>query len=609
MKKLMTGNEAIARGLYEAGVHFASAYPGTPSTEVLENVANYDEIYSEWAPNEKVAYEAVYGASLAGARSFAAMKHVGLNVAADPFFTSAYVGVNGGLVVLTADEPGQFSSQNEQDNRNYAKAAKVPMFEPSNSQECKDMLKDAYKISEEYDFPVLYRTTTRVNHSKGLVDLEDRAEVELRDYKPNVEKTMAVPATSRLHKIKLQKNMEKLLDYSNDCKWNYIEDNNSKIGFVCSGVSYQYAKEAYGDEASYLKVGFSNPLPDGLFKEFDQLVDTIYVIEENDPYIEERLKVIGIDCIGKELFPENGEMLPNIIKEAIETGKKPIQSVGVPRGTEDKEVEEAVIDRAPTLCAGCPHRGILYSVGNFAKKKKNIMLSGDIGCYSLAYTKPYNAIHSNICMGDSFSMGHGASKVFEMKDKENPGRVISILGDSTFFHTGINSLIEVIYNKSNTINIILDNRTTGMTGQQENPGTGKTLQQEVSNVIELEPLVKDLGFKNVVTINPNKLDEVEKTLNWAYDLNEPVVIITRWPCALKKQSEMDKEEFKDSFTDTYAVDHDKCIGCKKCTRTGCPAISFDTENKKSNIDSVKCIGCSVCAQVCPVDAISLLKGE
>lgn len=595
MKELMTGNEALARGVYEAGVRFAAAYPGTPSTEILENLAEYpkEHIHAEWCPNEKVALEVIIGASYAGVRSFAAMKHVGLNVAADPLFTFAYTGVNGGSVIVTADEPGQFSSQNEQDNRNYAKAAKVPMFEPADSQEAKDMVMEAFEISEKYNVPVLLRPTTRVCHSKGLVELGERQNIEIKPYVKDIKKRIAVPANARFMKIALQENFKKMEEYSNNCKWNFMEMNDTKIGVIASGDCYLYAKEVFGDTASYLKVGFSNPLPDKLITEFAKKVDKLYVIEENDPYLEERVRILGFDCFGKNLFPENGEMLPEVIREVV-FGEK-IEK--------DPEVEQMIIPRAPTLCAGCPHRGFFYELG----KRKNVVVSGDIGCYTLAFGEPYNAMDWNTCMGASISMGHGAQMVFNMKEGDEKKRVVSVLGDSTFFHSGITSIINTLYNNSNAVNVILDNRITAMTGQQQNPGTGLTAQGDDAIAINIPEFVKSLGFKNVRVVNPNMLDEVKEALDWALALDEPSVIITRWPCALKKQSEMDQEEFVGAFKSQYWVDESVCIGCKKCTKTGCPAVVFQNEKKKSSIDLTKCVGCSVCAQVCPVKAIKKVE--
>lgn len=593
MKKLMTGNEAIARGAWEAGVRFASAYPGTPSTEILENVAEYKEdILAEWATNEKVAVEAVIGASYAGARAMASMKHVGLNVAADPFFTNAYTGVNGGIVIITADEPGMHSSQNEQDNRNYARAAKVPMLEPSDSQEAKDMIKEAFNISEKYDSPVIFRLTTRLCHSKGIVECCDRENVELKEYVKDIKKRVPVPAFTVGMRDKVEERLNKLKEYSNNTPLNYIELHDTKIGVVASGCCYRFAKEVFGDNASYLKLGFTNPYPKALMKEFASKVDKIYVIEENDAIIENELKILGIECDGKNVFPYQGEMTPDVIRKSL---------YGRTHETIDYD-RNKVVSRPPTLCAGCPHRGFMLELG----KRKNTVISGDIGCYSLSFAEPYNAMDFSVCMGASISMGHGAQQVFNMK-KDNKTRVVSVLGDSTFFHTGINSLLDVAYNKSNTINVILDNRITGMTGHQQNPGTGYTLQGLETGFIDIEALVKACGLKNVRVIDPNNLQEVKDTLDWAYSLDEASVIITRWPCVLKKFSKEDKEEFADAFQSKCSVNSEKCVGCKMCLKSGCPAVSFDKTEKKAKIDATSCVGCEVCLQMCPVKAIGKVE--
>ena len=586
MKLLMTGNEAIARGAYEAGVRFASAYPGTPSTEILENVATYKEdIVAEWATNEKVALEAAIGGSIAGARTMASMKHVGVNVAADPLFTFSYTGVNGGMVLITADEPGMHSSQNEQDNRNYAKFAKIAMFEPSTSQEAKDMLKEAFEISEKYDTPVLFRVTTRLCHSKGIVECSDRVEVPIKEYIKNPKKNLTVPAHARVRRVEIDDRMSKLLEYSNNTHLNNYEINDTKIGIVASGMCYTYAKEVFKDDASYMKLGFTNPLPMEKIKEFASKVDNVYVIEENDPFIEEQLKANNIKCHGKDIFPSYGELTPDVIRKSV-FGKT-------------NDTIDLVVNRPPGLCAGCPHRGFFYELG----KRKNVMVTGDIGCYTLGFAPPYNAMDTTICMGASLSSGHGAQKVFNMKEN-NKMRVVGVLGDSTFFHTGINSLLDVVYNKGNSISVILDNRITGMTGHQQNPGTGYTLQGDVTSEVNIEELVKACGVKHIRTINPNNLSQVKETLDWAFNLEEPSAIITRWPCALKKFSRQDIEEFNNPFTFKCSIDTDKCIGCKLCMKTGCPAISFKSEEKLVCIDKNQCLGCEVCSQVCPKDAIS-----
>ena len=590
MKLLMTGNEAIARGAYEAGVRFASAYPGTPSTEILENVATYKgDIVAEWATNEKVALEAAIGGSLAGARSMASMKHVGVNVAADPLFTFSYTGVNGGMVLISADEPGMHSSQNEQDNRNYAKFAKIAMFEPSTSQEAKDMFKEAFEVSEKFDTPVLFRVTTRLCHSKGIVKCSDRVDVPIKEYVKNPQKNLTVPAHARVRRIELEDRMSKLLEYSNNTPLNSYEINDTKIGIVASGMCYTYAKEVFGDDASYMKLGFTNPMPIDKIKEFASKVDKIYVIEENDEFIEEQLKANNIECHGKDVFPSYGEMTPDVIRKSV---------FGKMNDTIEYN-KDLVVNRPPGLCAGCPHRGFFYELG----KRKNVMVTGDIGCYTLGFAPPYNAMDTVVCMGASLSAGHGAQKVFNMKEDNNM-RVVGVLGDSTFFHTGVNSLLDVVYNNGNSISVILDNRITGMTGHQQNPGTGYTLQGDITNEVDIEALVKACGVKHIKTINPNDLSQVKETLDWAFELDEPSVIITRWPCVLKKFSKQDIEEFNNPFTSKCSVDSDKCIGCKLCMRTGCPAISFKSEQNTVLIDKNQCVGCEVCSQVCPKDAIS-----
>lgn len=587
MKKLMTGDEAIARGAYEAGVSYASAYPGTPSTEILENLSTYKEIYAEWAPNEKVAMESAIGASVAGLRSIVSMKHVGMNVAADPMFTWAYMGVNGGNVIVTADEPGMFSSQNEQDNRNYAKAAKIAMMEPSDSQECIDMVKAAYDLGEEFDTPFIIRMTTRVCHSKSIVELTDRAEQQPKIWEKNPAKYVCLPAIARKLRVNLEKRMEKLAAYSETTPFNRMEMGDTRVGVIASGICYYYAKEVFGEEASYLKLGFTNPLPAGLIKDFCSKVDKVYILEENDPYIEEFVKQQGCACIGKELFPSYGELTPDVIRACI-TGKE----------NQVMDFDHSkLIGRAPSFCAGCPHRGLFYRLG----KRKDIMISGDIGCYTLAAAKPYSAMDSTVCMGASISLGHGAQRAFNMEGVNR--RVVTVLGDSTFFHTGINSLINTVYNKSNTVNIILDNRITGMTGHQNNPGTGYTAKGEETTLIRIEDLMRAIGMKHVYVINPNNLQEVDDTLDKCLALDEPSVIITRWPCALKKFSKEDKAEFDSLFVTKNKVDEEKCVGCRLCLKAGCPAMSYDRKSKKVHINKAQCVGCDVCTQVCPKAAI------
>lgn len=589
MKQLMTGNEAIARGAYEAGLDYASAYPGTPSTEILEYLQEYKEIRAEWATNEKVAMETAIGASIAGGRSMAAMKMVGVNVAADPLFTYAYMGVNGGFMFVSADDPGMFSSQNEQDNRRYAKFAKIAMLEPSDPQDCKDMAKASFDISEKYNTTVMIRTTTRINHGQSLVELGDREEVPLKYYdrKMGQSRFDAVPALSKKLRVELEERLASLQEYSENSEFNYEVWNDSKIGVITSGVSYTYAREVFGDTVNYLKLGFTYPLPNKKMKAFADKVEKLYVIEELEPYIEEELKIMGIECIGKELLPSIGELSTTIIKEKILEEKEEL--------IEYKQ--EKLVPRPPTLCAGCPHRGFFYELG----KIKNIIITSDIGCYGLSGSAPLNAKDTCICMGGGVGTGHGAQYILNKKNEG--GRAVAIMGDSTFFHTGMNGVANALYNKSNEIICILDNRTTAMTGHQDNPGTGFVAHGEPTEIIDIETVVRAFGIKNTKTINPHDLTEVKETLKWAMDLEGLSVIITKYPCALKKYSDADIEEFG-PLTGKYYVDEEVCIGCKICIKTGCPAIHFKVDEKKSSIKLNQCVGCSVCSQVCPVDAIN-----
>ncbi len=592
MKKLLTGNEAIARGAWEAGVQYATAYPGTPSTEILENLATYSDVISEWAPNEKTAMESAAGASFTGIRTLCAMKHVGMNVASDPMLSFAYIGVNGGCVIITADEPGMHSSQNEQDNRHYARLGKMPLFEPSDSQEAKDMVATAFEISETYDVPVIIRLTTRVCHSKSVVECKDRQAVINRPYIKNTMGRTVVPAAAKVNQQKLIKNMKALEKTVDDSKWNYIEDNGSKIGVIGSGVAYYYGKEVFAKTASYLKIGFSHPMPMGLIKAFADKVETLYVLEENDPIMETEIRAAGIPCIGKEIIPEYGELTPERLRGAI-FGKSL-------KHYEDIDPQNA-LPRPPSLCAGCPHRGVFYTLG----KRKDLMIFSDIGCYSLGMSPPYNATDAMICMGASISGGHGVAKALQLKGQEAESlHVVSIIGDSTFFHSGMTSLLDVVYNGSTTTTFILDNRITGMTGHQENPGSGYDLMGNPTPYIDLENLVRSLGIQHIKTVDPNDLKGVEQALEWGIQLGEPSVIITKWPCALKKFSVEDKEAFPDAFMEKCYVDTSICIGCKKCLKSGCPALAFSSVVEgKSNILKDTCLGCRVCLQICPVDAI------
>lgn len=586
MKKLLTGNEAIARGAYEAGVTLASAYPGTPSTEILENVSNYKEIYSEWAPNEKVALEVAIGASIAGARSLAAMKHVGVNVAADPLFTFTYTGVNGGCVLVSADDPGMHSSQNEQDNRYYAKFAKIPMLEPSDSQEAKDYTKLAYEISEQFDVPMLLRVTTRICHSKGIVEESDRKEVGIKEYKKNIAKYVATPANGRKLHVILEEKLKALEEYSNNTPINKFEWNNKDIGIITAGVAYQYAKEVFGENASYLKLGFTFPLPKEKMREFASQVKKLYVIEELEPYMEEEIKAMGIEVIGKDLIPRTGELNPDILAEVLLGEKREKLEVN----------EEKVVARPPIMCAGCPHRGIFYMLS----KKKNVVVTGDIGCYTLGSAPPLESMDTCICMGASISAGHGFSKACEVNGRKT--KVFGVIGDSTFFHSGVTSLLDIVYNRGTAATIILDNRITGMTGHQHNPGSGYTLSGDITENIDIAKLCEAMGIKHIEVINPLDLKESEAAINKAIETDEPMVIITKWPCVLKKPDENEVKEYGLDKLVKCTVDRDLCKKCKLCLKAGCPAVSFEA-GVGSIIDETMCVGCDVCLQICPFNAI------
>ena len=588
MKVIMSGNEAIARGAYEGGARFASAYPGTPSTEILENMPQYgDAVYSEWAPNEKVATEAAIGASIAGVRSFCAMKHVGLNVAADPIYPFAYTGVTGGFVIVVADDPGQHSSQNEQDNRNTAKSARLLMLEPSDSQEAHDFMKAAFEISERFDMPVMMHVTTRVCHSKGIVELGERVEAEVPDYEPKIRKYVTAPANAKVLRATLEERVKAARQFSCDCEFNKVEMNDTKIGVITSGVAYQYARETFGDNASYLKLGMTFPMPTCLIRDFCSKVDKVYIVEEMDPYIEEHVKMLGIECTGKDVVPRFDELNTDIVRKAF---------LGVEPETYTSDMKTVV--RPPALCAGCPHRGLFYCLS----KRKDLMITGDIGCYTLGSAAPLNAIHTTICMGASLSQGHGAS--IALKDAGKTNKVVSVIGDSTFFHTGVNSLMDAVYNGGHNLSIILDNRITGMTGHQQNPGTGYTLMGKEAPEVDIPALCRSIGVKpeNIITVNPNHLDEVNAALDELLPKDEPTVLITRWPCVLKKFSRQDLDEFPTLHKTQCVIDQDKCKNCKVCVKTtGCPGL-INTKDKVV-IDTTSCNGCTVCKQVCPFKAI------
>lgn len=601
MKKLMLGNAAVARGAYEAGVRVISSYPGTPSTEITESMTQYEEVYCEWAPNEKVACEVAIGASFAGARSMSCMKHVGLNVMADPVFTVSYTGVNGGLVLCVADDQGMHSSQNEQDSRHYAKAAKIMMLEPSDSAECKEFTKLAYSLSEEYDTPVFIRLSTRVSHSQSLVELQDPEEVPLKDYVKNVDKNVMMPGMARRRHVIVEDRMEKLSEYAETTPLNVVEMNDrpaieaadgapvsgapadapgiaapgQRIGVIASGITYEYAKEALGDRASYLKLGMVYPLPEKKIKEFASQVDKVYVIEELDPYLEEFCRSIGVEVTGKEIFTLLGEYTPEMIRGAI-LGQSP-----APR----KEADETIPVRPPVMCAGCPHRGMFYVLS-----KLKLTVTGDIGCYTLGTYAPLAAMDTTVCMGASVSMNHGMSKA---RGPEFSKNLVAVIGDSTFIHSGITGLIDIVYNKGNNTVIILDNSITGMTGHQENPTTGKTIRGEATKQVDLEALAHAIGIDHVVIADPFDLKNFEKVVKEEVARDEPSVIISQRPCALLKYVK---------YNGIARVNNDKCRSCGLCMKLGCPAITTG-EDGKAVIYETQCNGCGLCLNVCPFGAI------
>jgi indolepyruvate ferredoxin oxidoreductase alpha subunit len=572
MNKLMLGNEAFARGLYEGGCKLISSYPGTPSTEITEFGAKYQEVYAEWAPNEKVAMETAIGASIAGARAFCGMKHVGLNVAADPLYTVSYTGVTGGLVIAVADDPGMHSSQNEQDSRHHAIASKVPMLEPSDSGECRDFVKTAFELSEKYDAPFIVRLSTRVAHSQSSVELHDRVEKDLIPYEKNPAKYAMVPAFARKRHVVVEERTKKLIELAEKCEFNKTELNDSKVGVITSGIAYQYAREALGDSVSYLKLGMVNPLPEKLIKDFAAKFDKVYVIEELDDIIETHCKKMGLEVIGKELFGFIGELSQAIIADKI-LGKK----------NDFTEFSEPVPVRPPVMCAGCPHRGLFYSLA-----KNNIIVSGDIGCYSLGSAAPLNSIDSIVCMGASISALHGMNKV----DPEQEKKRVAVIGDSTFIHSGITSLINISYNATNSTVIILDNSITGMTGHQQNPTTGMNLKGDPATKVSLEELCKAIGIERVRVVDPYNMAETEKAILEELAVEAPSVIISRRPCALLKYVQ---------HKPALKVDNDKCRSCKQCLKIGCPAISM--KDGKACIEPTQCVGCGICKEMCHFDAI------
>ena len=578
MKEIMLGNKALARGLYEAGVCVASSYPGTPSTETTEEAAGYDEIYCEWAPNEKVALETAFGASLAGKRSYCAMKHVGLNVAADPLFTIAYTGVNAGLVINVADDPGMHSSQNEQDSRHYAIAAKIPMLEPSDSQEALDFAKRAYEISEQFDTPVLLKMCTRVAHSQSIVELHDRVELPVKTYEKNPSKYIMTPANAKRRHPFVEERTKKLIEYAETCDLNRVEMADTKVGIITSSTSYQYVKEVYGDSVSVLKIGLINPLPVKLIKDFAAKVEKLVVIEELDPIIETHCKVLGLTVTGKDVFPMIDEFSQGLIASKMGLEEKPSCT----------PIENLPV-RPPVMCAGCPHRGMYYALS-----KNKITVLGDIGCYTLGSAQPLNAVDTTECMGASVSSIHGFNKAL---GKESEGRTVAVIGDSTFMHSGMTGLANIAYNQTNSTVLILDNSITGMTGHQQNPTTGYNIKGDPAGKINLEALCRAMGIENVRVVDPYNISECETAVKEELAKEAPSVIISRRPCALLKQVK---------HNPPIKVNTDKCKSCKSCMKIGCPAISM--KNGKAHVDPTLCVGCNVCTQLCHFEAFETQEG-
>ena len=574
MKKLLIGNAAVARGAYEAGCSVVSSYPGTPSTEITESMVEYKEVNVEWAPNEKVAAEVSIGASMAGARAMSCMKHVGLNVMADPLFTVSYIGVNGGLVFCVADDPGMHSSQNEQDSRHYAKASKVLMLEPSDSSECKNYTKEAFALSEKFDTPVILRLSTRVSHSQSLVELEEKEDYKLKDYNKDIAKNVMMPGNAIKKHVVVEKRHLDEIEFANTTELNSIESNNKKIGVITAGIAYVYSKEALGDKVDYLKLGVVNPLPTKKIIDFCKNHDKVYIIEELDPFIEEHVRALGVTNVyGKELFTLLGEYTPKMIKKAVLNEE----------GPEYNEIKETIPMRPPVMCPGCPHRGTFYVL-----KKLGLTVSGDIGCYTLGAVAPLQSVDSTICMGASVSAGFGMAKA---RGKEFNKKLVSVIGDSTFIHSGITGLIDIVYNKGANTIIILDNSITGMTGHQQNPTTGKTIRMEDTIQVNLIKLAESVGVKRIVVADPFDVKNFEKVVKAEVEADEVSVIIAQRPCALLKGVKyIGKCEVSD-----------KCKKCKQCMKLGCPAISLVDGNIV--IDKNQCNGCGLCVNVCPFDAI------
>ena len=573
MKKLMLGNAAVARGLYEAGCGLISSYPGTPSTEITEQAAQYDEIYCEWAPNEKVAMEVAFGAALAGKRSACVMKHVGVNVAADPLFTIAYTGVNAGMVICVADDPGMHSSQNEQDSRHYAVSAKLPMLEPADSEEARAFAKRAFQLSEEYDTPVFLKLCTRIAHSQSIVELGEREEVPAKPYEKNSAKYVMVPGNARPRHPIVEERTQRLTAYAETTDLNREELGTDRtLGIITSSTCYQYAREVFGPHASILKLGLVNPLPREKILAFAAKVDQVLVLEELDPVIETHCRNLGLTVLGKDRLPMVGEFSQGLVAQKIRDTARPWM-----------ELEENIPPRPPVLCAGCPHRGLFYTL---AKHKVTVL--GDIGCYTLAAYEPLYAIETCECMGASVSSIHGFNKAL---GQDSEGKTVAVLGDSTFMHSGMTGLANIAYNQSNSTVIILDNSTTGMTGHQQNPTTGKNLRGDPAGKIDLETLCRAMGIRRVRVVDPYDLKATEEVVTEELAAPEPSVIITRRPCVLLRSVEKHPP---------YQVEPDKCKGCKMCMRIGCPAISW--KDKKAVIDPTQCVGCGVCEQLCKFDA-------
>ena len=574
MKELMLGNKAVARGLYEAGCQFISSYPGTPSTEVTEEAAKFPEIYCEWAPNEKVALEAAFGASLAGKRSFCGMKHVGLNVAADPLYTMSYTGVNAGLVIVVADDPGMHSSQNEQDSRHHAMASKVPMLEPSDSAEGLDFAKLAYQISEEFDTPVLIKMCTRVAHSQSVVEKGERVVPE-KTYEKNIAKYVMMPGNAKKRHPIVEERTRKLAEWAETAYINRVEPGeDNSIGIVTSSTSYQYVKEVAGDRFPVLKLGMVWPLPEKKIRDFAASVDKLYVVEELDGFIEAHIRGLGLDCIGKEEFSNIDEFSQSILASKLGFEPKPTLSLS-----------EAIPPRPPVMCSGCPHRGLFYTL-----KKNKVTVLGDIGCYTLGAVAPLSAMEVTLCMGASISSLHGFNKAL---GEESEGKSVAVIGDSTFMHSGMTGLANIAYNQTNSTVIILDNSITGMTGHQQNPTTGYNLRGDPAGKIDLESLCRAIGINRVRVVDPYNLKECDEAIREELAAKEPSVIISRRPCALLKNVK---------HNPPVKVDPDKCRNCKSCMRIGCPSISI--KNGKAVIDETLCVGCDVCTQLCGFGAIT-----